>query len=181
MSNTGTPRAGTPSKVKSPKKGGKAGPSVLSGASTPITAKMDQMNTDILALNLQDAVGATETKVVEEPPKMTLAKEKVLEDARKAVSGQGGVKPSVSIVIIGQFKDVLLSYKSHILGHVDAGKSTLVGRLLYDLGRIEAKKRAQTERASENSGKSSFTWAWEMDSGEEERNRYVLLNLKCSV
>jgi len=66
-------------------------------------------------------------------------------------------------------------YRCHLnhtfSGHVDAGKSTLVGRLLYDLGRIEAKKRAQTERASEKSGKSSFTWAWEMDSGEEERNR----------
>jgi elongation factor 1 alpha-like protein len=75
---------------------------------------MDQMDTDMLALNLQDAIGATETKFVEEPPKMTLAKDKVLEDARKAVSGQGGVKPSVSIVIIGQFKNVQLSFESHI-------------------------------------------------------------------
>lgn len=101
MSNTNTPRAGTPTKIKSPKKGGKAGPSVLSGTSTPIMPKMDQMDTDMLALNLQDAVGTSEPKVVEEPPKITLAKEKVLEEAKKAVSGQGGVKPSLSIVIIG--------------------------------------------------------------------------------
>jgi elongation factor 1 alpha-like protein len=47
----------------------------------------------------------------------------------------------------------------------------MIGRLLYDLGRIEEKKRNQTVRASEKSGKASFSWAWELDSGEEERNR----------
>lgn len=58
-----------------------------------------------------------------------------------------------------------------LLGHVDAGKSTLMGRLLYDLGRIEEKKKIANERASGKIGKSSFSWAWELDGTSEERER----------
>ncbi|KAG8810565.1 Hsp70 suppressor, GTPase facilitates ribosomal subunit dissociation [Serendipita sp. 401] len=114
----------------------------------------------MLALNLIE-----ENSVIidtEEPPKVSLSREKVLEEARKAISGQGDVKPTINLIIIG---------------HVDAGKSTLTGRLLYELGRIEARKRAQTERASEKSGKGSFSWAWELDSGEEERNRGITIDI----
>lgn len=88
----GALRAGTPK--TSPKKGGKA-----SGAATPVAVKMDQMDADMLALNLQEA--NTLVMDTEEPPKMTLAREKLLEEARRAVSGQGGSKQSLSIVIIG--------------------------------------------------------------------------------
>jgi elongation factor 1 alpha-like protein len=55
---------------------------------------------------------------------------------------------------------------------VDAGKSTLMGRLLYELGRVEEKKKVANERASEKMGKSSFSWAWELDGTQEERERY---------
>jgi elongation factor 1 alpha-like protein len=58
-------------------------------------------------------------------------------------------------------------------GHVDAGKSTLMGRLLYELGRVEEKKKVANERASEKLGKSSFSWAWELDGTQEERERYA--------
>jgi elongation factor 1 alpha-like protein len=54
---------------------------------------------------------------------------------------------------------------------VDAGKSTLVGRLLYELGRIDEKKKVANERAAEKIGKGSFSWAWELDATPEERER----------
>lgn len=170
---TGTPVKGTPK--TSPKKPVKAGRSVLSGASTPVTHKVDQLDADMVAMGLRDADGTTEPKIDESPPKMTLEREKILQEARRALAGEGGVKPKLSIVIIGRCETFghSLCILDTFLGHVDAGKSTLVGRLLYELGRIEAKKRAQTDRASEKSGKSSFTWAWELDSGEEERQRYA--------
>ena len=56
-------------------------------------------------------------------------------------------------------------------GHVDAGKSTLMGRLLYELGKMDEKKRIANERASGKIGKSSFSWAWEFDGTSEERER----------
>ena len=58
-----------------------------------------------------------------------------------------------------------------MIGHVDAGKSTLMGRLLYELGRVEEKKRIANERGSSKIGKSSFSWAWELDGTLEERER----------
>lgn len=47
-----------------------------------------------------------------------------------------------------------------------------MGRLLYDLGRVEEKKRLANERGSSKVGKSSFSWAWELDGTIEERERY---------
>lgn len=48
-----------------------------------------------------------------------------------------------------------------------------MGRLLYELGRIDEKRRAANERASGKLGKSSFSWAWELDGTVEERERFV--------
>ena len=59
-------------------------------------------------------------------------------------------------------------------GHVDAGKSTMMGRLLYELGRVDEKRRVANERGSAKMGKSSFSWAWELDGTQEERERCVL-------
>lgn len=58
-----------------------------------------------------------------------------------------------------------------LAGHVDAGKSTLMGRLLYDLGKVDEKRRIANERGSSKVGKSSFSWAWELDGTTEERER----------
>lgn len=60
---------------------------------------------------------------------------------------------------------------SVMTGHVDAGKSTLMGRLLYELGLLDERKRLANERESNKMGKGSFTWAWEMDGTIEERAR----------
>lgn len=162
-----------PKKTIAPKK--KATQSIISGSSTP-ARNLDQMDMDMLALRLNDEHEGKLEKDTEEPPKMTLAREKVMEEARKLVNGQDGEKPNISLVVIGArdhwLSNILLIL---LLGHVDAGKSTLMGRLLFELGKIEQKKRAATERASEKLGKGSFSWAWELDSGEEERQRYYLL------
>lgn len=66
-------------------------------------------------------------------------------------------------------------------GHVDAGKSTLMGRLLYELGRINEKSRHANERESNRAGKSSFSWAWELDGTKEERERSVIIDCPRSL
>jgi len=67
----------------------------------------------------------------------------------------------------------LFSFRSS--GHVDAGKSTLMGRLLYELGVLSEKEKLANERGSEKMGKSSFQYAWALDGTVEERERLVLL------
>jgi elongation factor 1-alpha len=63
------------------------------------------------------------------------------------------------------------------IGHVDHGKSTLVGRLLFDAGNIpEAEMRKLQEKAKEL-GKGGFEFAFVMDNLKEERERGVTIDL----
>lgn len=63
-----------------------------------------------------------------------------------------------------------------VVGHVDAGKSTLFGRLLYDLGDIDERSMQKLKRESQKIQKSSFAFAWAMDSSKEERERGVTMD-----
>ena len=56
-----------------------------------------------------------------------------------------------------------------------------MGRLLYECGQVEEKRRREHERASEKAGKASFSWAWELDAGEEERERGITMDIAQSV
>ena len=99
---TGTPQAGTPTRQTPTKKGpGNKIGATAPGSSTP-TRVGDQLSMDMHSMNLGEPSGSS-TSAVEEPPlpKISLAKEKVLEEARKAASGEG-TKPVVSLVVIGE-------------------------------------------------------------------------------
>ncbi|KAJ9529429.1 hypothetical protein QJQ45_013713, partial [Haematococcus lacustris] len=64
-----------------------------------------------------------------------------------------------------------------VLGHVDAGKSTLMGRLLHDLGCVTAKEVHKNQREAAAVGKESFSWAWLLDERPEERSRGVTVDV----
>ncbi|TNY24697.1 hypothetical protein DMC30DRAFT_345421, partial [Rhodotorula diobovata] len=62
-------------------------------------------------------------------------------------------------------------------GHVDAGKSTLMGRVLHELGETSDKEIFNYQRQSEKIGKGSFAYAWTFDAMEEERERGVTIDV----
>lgn len=64
-----------------------------------------------------------------------------------------------------------------VIGHVDAGKSTLMGRLLYDLKVVDQRTIDRYRRDAEKMGKSSFALAWVLDQGTEERSRGVTIDI----
>lgn len=64
-----------------------------------------------------------------------------------------------------------------IIGHVDSGKSTLMGHLLFKLGRVDKNDMHKFEKISEQYGKGSFKFAYVMDENEEERRRGVTINV----
>lgn len=66
-----------------------------------------------------------------------------------------------------------------VIGHVDAGKSTLTGRLLLENNIVDKNTYTKLKREAEKSGKGSFSLAWVMDQTEEERNRGVTIDI-CS-
>ncbi|CAB4437010.1 unnamed protein product [Rhizophagus irregularis] len=64
-----------------------------------------------------------------------------------------------------------------VVGHVDAGKSTLMGHLLYLLGEVNEKTMKKYERDSSKIGKSSFAYAWILDETGEERARGITMDI----
>jgi len=64
-----------------------------------------------------------------------------------------------------------------VLGHVDAGKSTLMGRLLHDLGAVDQRTVHKHEKEAAQAGKASFSWAWLLDERPEERSRGVTVDV----
>lgn len=60
-----------------------------------------------------------------------------------------------------------------VIGHVDAGKSTLIGHLLFLLGKVDAKQMQKFEHEAKKMGKSSFMYAWVLDETGEERYESV--------
>lgn len=63
-----------------------------------------------------------------------------------------------------------------ICGHVDAGKSTTTGRLIFELGGISEREIEKLKEEAENLGKSSFAFAFYMDRQKEERARGVTIS-----
>lgn len=62
-----------------------------------------------------------------------------------------------------------------VAGHVDAGKSSLTGRLLYDLGGIDEREMAKLRKIAEENGKPSFAFAYFMDNQKAERERGITI------
>jgi elongation factor 1-alpha len=72
-----------------------------------------------------------------------------------------------------------MSDKTHvsivICGHVDAGKSTTTGRLIFELGGIPEREMKKLTDEAATLGKQSFAFAFYMDKSKEERARGVTI------
>src|SRR5438093_1441860 len=62
------------------------------------------------------------------------------------------------------------------IGHVDHGKSTTVGRILYDTGNIDPHELENLKKLAEQMGKATFEFAFVMDQVKEERERGLTLS-----
>jgi Translation elongation factor EF-1alpha (GTPase) len=80
-----------------------------------------------------------------------------------------------------EMKKKLESQKSRlsmvILGHVDAGKSTLMGQVLVQMGMVQNRTVAKYQKEASEIGKASFALAWIMDEDESERERGVTIDI----
>ncbi|XP_037047570.1 HBS1-like protein [Bradysia coprophila] len=64
-----------------------------------------------------------------------------------------------------------------VIGHVDAGKSTLMGHTLFDLGIVSKRLMHKYEQDSKKMGKQSFVYAWVLDETGEERERGITMDV----
>ncbi len=64
-----------------------------------------------------------------------------------------------------------------VIGHIDHGKSTLVGRLLFETGAVPPHIIEKYREEAKAKGKESFVFAWVMDSLKEERDRGITIDV----
>jgi elongation factor 1-alpha len=62
-------------------------------------------------------------------------------------------------------------------GHVDHGKSTLIGRLLYDSGALPEQELRKLKEKAKELKKETFEFAFVMDNLKEERERGLTIDL----
>jgi elongation factor 1-alpha len=64
-----------------------------------------------------------------------------------------------------------------VIGHVDAGKSTTTGHLIYKLGGIDKRTIEKFEKEAAELGKGSFKYAWVLDNLKAERERGITIDI----
>ena len=64
-----------------------------------------------------------------------------------------------------------------VIGHVDSGKSTTTGHLIYKLGGIDARTIEKFEKESADMGKGTFKYAWVLDKLKAERERGITIDI----
>merc|ERR1711959_217245 len=71
--------------------------------------------------------------------------------------------------------------KTHInvvvIGHVDSGKSTTTGHLIYQCGGIDKRTIEKFEKEAAELGKGSFKYAWVLDKLKAERERGITIDI----
>ncbi|XP_056283966.1 HBS1-like protein isoform X1 [Pseudoliparis swirei] len=95
-------------------------------------------------------------------PSRSFGKARQSIDIKAELEKRQGGKPLLNLVVIG---------------HVDAGKSTLMGHLLYLLGNVNKRTMHKYEQESKKAGKASFAFAWVLDETGEERDRGVTMDV----
>uniref|UniRef100_A0A4W4ETN2 HBS1-like protein n=1 Tax=Electrophorus electricus TaxID=8005 RepID=A0A4W4ETN2_ELEEL len=107
------------------------------------------------------SAGLVEDPAAPTPPRSTSKSKQQLNIRAELEQRQGG-KPLLNLVVIG---------------HVDAGKSTLMGHLLYLLGHVNKRTMHKYEQEAKKAGKASFAYAWVLDETGEERDRGVTMDV----
>jgi len=64
-----------------------------------------------------------------------------------------------------------------VIGHVDSGKSTSTGHLIYKCGGIDKRTIEKYEKEAEEMGKGTFKYAWVLDKLKAERERGITIDI----
>eukprot|EP01017_Pseudomicrothorax_dubius_P001470 TRINITY_DN0_c4_g1_i14.p1 TRINITY_DN0_c4_g1~~TRINITY_DN0_c4_g1_i14.p1 ORF type:complete len:439 (-),score=154.79 TRINITY_DN0_c4_g1_i14:42-1358(-) len=64
-----------------------------------------------------------------------------------------------------------------VIGHVDSGKSTTTGHLIYKCGGIDKRTIEKYEKEAADMGKGSFKYAWVLDKLKAERERGITIDI----
>ena len=66
-----------------------------------------------------------------------------------------------------------------VIGHVDSGKSTSTGHLIYKCGGIDQGTIEKYEKEANEIGKGTFKYAWVLDRLKAEREWGITIDIAC--
>ncbi|CAI7855562.1 unnamed protein product [Closterium sp. NIES-54] len=106
----------------------------------------------------------------------------------RLVLGGRGFRALVSPLILSQLRFLLphqfstmgkekLHINIVVIGHVDSGKSTTTGHLIYKLGGIDKRVIERFEKEAAEMNKRSFKYAWVLDKLKAERERGITIDI----
>ncbi|KAF7634545.1 Elongation factor 1-alpha [Meloidogyne graminicola] len=78
---------------------------------------------------------------------------------------------------VGPIHQIYISKSKTIIGHVDSGKSTTTGHLIYKCGGIDKRTIEKFEKEAQEMGKGSFKYAWVLDKLKAERERGITIDI----
>lgn len=151
--------------------------------------QQNQKQAPHLQINSNLSVAKTSQTLKQQPKKVTKAPVFVTTVSKSNISNKDKQKIQSNLKDkTDRFKVTALEYEEFVksskprinlivVGHVDAGKSTLIGRFLSDLGFLSKNQLHRYETESRRSGKASFKYAWALDETNEERERGVTIDL----
>jgi elongation factor 1-alpha len=64
-----------------------------------------------------------------------------------------------------------------VIGHVDSGKSTSTGHLIYKCGGIDQRTIDKFDKEATEMGKGTFKYAWVLDKLKAERERGITIDI----
>lgn len=125
--------------------------------------------------------------VSNKPDSIHKASIEILEESKELKKTQSKVVERDLVRYNSQYPVIKYDYQDYseskhhinliIVGHVDSGKSTLTGHLLYLLKQLDDKTMHKNEKESSQSGKASFKYAWALDETKEERDRGITIDI----
>ncbi|XP_040206409.1 HBS1-like protein isoform X1 [Rana temporaria] len=142
--------------------------SEVNGQAVPLSAKSQHMDDIVeesestvpLPTQINTSQGSDELNAISQVKSSGKSKQKI--NVKEELEKRQGGKQLLNLVVIG---------------HVDAGKSTLMGHLLYLLGHVNKRTMHKYEQESKKAGKASFAYAWVLDETGEERQRGVTMDV----
>eukprot|EP00166_Cyanidium_caldarium_P002021 ctg_2071.g425 len=127
---------------------------------------------DVVRCGLAAGCSATSVAATFSPLTQSVAMEAVEKDGMVQAAEQAVRKMQLSTDGEGE-GDAAKRHHVNIvfIGHVDAGKSTLCGHLLYLTGNVDDRTMEKYEREAKSKGRDTWKYAWAMDLTEQERSK----------
>jgi len=133
-----------------------------SRSNSPLPSRMDVLSLEGTPTTSGRGTPEAATPANPTPLKQVVMRKEKLDVVAEYEKSRGDAKEMVNLVVVG---------------HVDSGKSTLMGHLLFKLGNVSQKMMHKHEKESRKVGKQSFMYAWVLDETDEERERGITMDV----